>query len=224
MAQFLNDTFSSSDVQLSSHTGETGATWTRIFDSGGTSTKVISGYANFSNSAQIWTASGTPAGADYEVSAVTTYQGNLAADFHITGPAGRLAGTGDGYFCAWRTDAGQIQLHKVTNGSRTLIGSSNQTTPSSGTNVTLTLRMVGSTISVKKDGTEIISVTDTTYTAAGKAGIHGRTASYAGALSGQTDGWPITSITADDIAGGSSINLSMVERNSITRGLNRGLS
>jgi hypothetical protein len=223
MAQFLNDTFSSSDVPLSSHTGETGATWTRIFDGGGTSTKVIAGYVNFSATAQIWTASGTPAGADYEVTAVTTYQGNQSNDFHLTGPAGRLAGTGDGYFCCWRTDAGQIQLHKVTNGSRTLIGSSNQTTPASGTNVTLALRMVGSTISVKKDGVEVINVpNETTYTAAGKAGIHGRMASYSSAL-GPSDGWPITSITADDIAG-ASINLSMVERGSITRGLNRGLS
>jgi hypothetical protein len=223
VAQFLNDTFTEgTSTTLNLHTGETGATWTRIFDGGGSSSVVANGYANFAT-AQIWTASGTPAGADYEVSTVNTYQGNSSADFHQTGPAGRLAGTGDGYAAVWRTDAGQIQLLRLDNGVRTIIGTSNQTTPSSGTNVTLTLRMVGSTISVRKDGAEVISVTDATYSATGKAGLHGRAASYAGSLSGQTDGWPITSITADDVVG-SSITLSQVERNSITRGLNRGLS
>jgi hypothetical protein len=202
MAQFLNDTFTdTNDTLLTAHTGETGASWTLI--AGSSSQKAITSNTLIgAGSYGLFTASGTPASADYSVVTQQIYRGNYGADFHLTGPAGRLAGSGDGYFCCWRTDAGQVQLHRLAAGSRTQIGSSTQTTPSSGTSVKFELRMVGSTIKVLKDDVEIISVTDTTYSAAGKAGVHLRTAIQDNYQGSQNEGWPILSITADDIGAG----------------------
>jgi hypothetical protein len=226
MAQFVNDTFTdTTGTALASHTGETGATWTLL--AGSATTKLIeSNTLIAAGSRAIYKASGTPASADYEVHAWQTYRGAYGQDFHRTGVALRLDSSGNGYAAYPAADeSSTLKLARLDSGGvPTTIASVSYTPPATGTEVKFTLRAVGSTLKVYVNDVEQISYTDSTYSAAGNAGVMLRTSWYPSGYYGfQAEGWPINKLEAWDVAG-ASINLSMVERNSITRGLNRGLS
>src|SRR5574343_513281 len=213
MAQFVNDTFTDTNgTALASHTGETGATWTLL--AGSTTQKIV--YSNeliCGGGRGVYKASGTPGGADYEVHTWQTWRGTYGQDFHRTGPALRLDSSGNGY-AAWPAadESSTLILGRLDSGGvPTAIASVSYTPPSTGTEVKFTLRAVGSTLKVYVNDVEQISHTDSTYSAAGNAGVMLRTAWYPnGHLGIQAEGWPINKLEAWDVAG-ASVTLSMIE-------------
>jgi hypothetical protein len=226
MAQFVNDTFTDTNgTTLASHTGETGATWTLL--AGSNYQKIIESNTLIAGGARgVYKASGTPASADYEVHAWQTYRGINGQDFHRTGVALRLDSSGNGYAAYPAADeSSTLNLARLDSGGvPTTIASVSYTPPATGTEVKFTLRAVGSTLKVYVNDVEQISQTDSTYSAAGNAGVMLRTAWFPnGHLGINAEGWPINKLEAWDVAS-ASISLAQIERNSITRGLNRGLS
>ena len=189
MAIFVNDTFTGTDdTVVTSHTGETGATWT--FAPGNSATganepKIKSNAlrgASANNS--ICYASGDPSSADYTVSGVFAFPGTDRPA--IWGVAGRMSTSANtGYFAIGF--AGEIRLYKYVAGSLTQIGSGDLLTAAADT-YTLTLDMAGTTIAVRiqrssdsqwlasgntwqSEQVNCISETDSSISAAGKAGF-----------------------------------------------------
>lgn len=109
---------------------------------------------------------GTPASADYSVSADIVIKSSAGS----TGVAGRISTTQRTYYTAYiEQTTGIVVLAKRVNGAITGLGVSDDSF-GVGTH-RLTLDMVGTTIRALIDGVEVVSVTDASITAAGKAGI-----------------------------------------------------
>lgn len=204
MAQFLNDTFTdTSGTTLASHTGETGATWTQHGSFAGALQISSANRCRKSDTSNaVYHASGSPAGADYEVVATVSFVTVLANDF--VGPAGRInTGANTFYWVVYAQSAGQIQLRKNVAGSITTLGTASMS-PSNGDTWLLKLRMVGTTIKALSKGpldadyVEQVSVTDSAISAAGKAGV---VILNSGGQSDSTGGH-VTTITGDDILSG----------------------
>jgi hypothetical protein len=194
MAQFVSDTFTeSSDTNLDSHVGETGATWASFGPSAtvDAAKDIIYGTLGYG----VRYASGTPASADYSVTCVIEVPSGGTNSLRNSGPAGRVStSVQTGYF--FRLSASDWQLYKVVSGSFTSLGSWTDSISAPATR-TAKLELSGSTITGYVDGTSRVSVTDTSITAAGKAGIwiDGDASSTSGAF--------ISSISADDLVSGS---------------------
>jgi hypothetical protein len=228
MAMFLQDLMTGSAVELTSRNADTGGAWTRTVGSSGAS-QVNGGYFNADASTTFFKSASTPAGTDYEVHAWTTYKGS-SAGFDMTGPAVCVDASGNGYVAAWRIDQDGVCLYKMTAGSRSLLTSVARTAPSMDTAVKITLKRVwtGSTnkLTVSIDDTAVITdYTDASYTSTNSPGLMGRNAILNTGILGSpvVTGFPIDKIEAWDVAS-ASISLAQIERGSITRGLNRGLS
>lgn len=186
MATFLNDTFTDTDgTALTAHTGEVGATWTRQTGSDNPTVAINSNKVSsvgFSQSA-LYHASGTPANANYSVSAVFDDPGSSA----FYGPGARMvSGQSTGYFAVYFNTV--LRIYKRVNGTLTGIGNTVLFTPSAGVVYTITITVQGPYISAQlqrasdsfylgRDGTfqaaQVAPVTayDTTITAAGLAGF-----------------------------------------------------
>lgn len=203
MATFLNETFTDSDgaVLPSGHVGETGATWTR--QSGytiGVHT-VGTNRVYCTTATSIMQASGTPAGADYSVTA--TLRVVSAANEQNNGVIGRAAAAAATFYYAVmrRVSSGggtwSIQLGKYVNNTATALGSQTISAPSNGTDHTIELRMVGDQISAYYDGSLSVGpVTDSAITAAGNAGI------FADTVATTSTGRHIADVTAVDLVPG----------------------
>ncbi len=111
--------------------------------------------------------SGTPDSANYRVEADIVVQTAIGQ----TGIAGRIAtGAYTMYYAYINTNNTELVLAKWVNGSVTSLGVWFSTF-STGTTYRLALDMQGTTIRALVNGTERISVTDSSITAAGKAGM-----------------------------------------------------
>lgn len=180
MATFVNDTFTEggSNVNIVAHTGETGATWTEhpAYATGdlGVSATGDNVFINVTNINCSYYASGTPSSPDYEVVADMFWTGNSATQDTNLGVTGRTDPSAATLYLARYSTIGW-QLYKFVAGTATQLGS----TVSETLTVTaqVKLKMVGSTIELYKKGeaTPTITVTDTSITLAGKAGIRGST-------------------------------------------------
>jgi hypothetical protein len=144
--------------------------------------------------------SGTPASADYSVTANLWVKGFGTTNNSI-GVIGRVDTATDTHY--WTrvvriTSGGstRIQLWKVVNGTLTQLGGNVDQTWNDEEAHTLTLDMSGTTIRALVDGAQTHSSTDSAISAAGKAGIK------AGAASSDTDGYHIDSWSADEAGGG----------------------
>jgi len=110
--------------------------------------------------------SGTPASADYAVQATITVKSTIGS----TGVAGRISTTARTYYTAYiEQTTGKVVLAKRVNGAVTSLGVS-AGSYGIGDHV-LTLDMVGTTIRGLIGGVQVVSVVDSSITAAGKAGI-----------------------------------------------------
>lgn len=228
MTTFVSDTFTDTDaVAITSHTGETGATWTKHgFATNTTAPAVRSNRINCEDTGavnSIYYASGSPGSADYTVSLdyVPGSGGAQASD--IVGPLGRMVtGTSDFYGALYLQSAGGIRLYKFVSGSGTVIVAAVAFTPVSGTTYTMTLDMSGTTIAMRVQRssdsqwlasantwqagqTNCGSVTDASHASAGKSGFW---------LQGQAanDGAKFkidTFVAADASSGGLSIPVAM---------------
>jgi hypothetical protein len=111
--------------------------------------------------------SGTPSSADYSVSATIHIKSSVGS----TGVAGRISTTAKTYYCVYiEQGTGKLVLIKWVNGVLTRLGSVSASSYGIGDH-TLTLDMVGTTIRALIGGVEILNQTDSSITAAGKAGI-----------------------------------------------------
>lgn len=160
------------DTELSLHTPDVGTSWTRLWSDGvnprlsviaaSDDLQVTSGG---NNSGVLYTADATYPSADYEAQ-ITMVLGNTIATrpFYLIG---RLADIENMYAVRGTETASGFQLYKKVAGTWTALGSA--VTILNGSVVKL--EMIGTAIKVYDDGVEVISVTDSDLTAAGKAGL-----------------------------------------------------
>lgn len=166
---FASDNFTgTSGTELSAYNN----LWTKhpSWASGTVSVESTRAAGNGAYAANLYTHSASPPSANYSVS-VDIYV--VSAD--TTSNAGVVAradtATATGYMCRYRRGTG-VQLFKF-NGSitATQLGSTVAGDFAVGSTTRLLLSCQGSSIKVFKDGVEIISATDSSITAAGKAGL-----------------------------------------------------
>lgn len=216
MGQFVLDTFTDTNgTAISSHTGETGATWTAL--TGNADTPTIQSNAldpgTGSTANGLWYASGAPLGADYTVTAQVLFNGGTAA---IAGPGARLSTSAQtGYFgFLFNNGTHKFATYKYVAGALTLVaGTGNTPTITSGVTYTIALDVSGSTVALRVQRSSdsnwlnssgswqasqanCLSTTDTAISAAGRPGLW--LSQIASASS------TILAIQADEAGGGAS--------------------
>jgi len=175
-ALFTNNT--AFGVNLNSYTPDTGTSFTKVLtrDTAGDHLQarssddlgIGSGGCGL-NEGVGYTADATYSSADYYVE-VTMTDGDDADDYNWIGV--RVEADGDGYWLRFNGDLVTFaQLYEASGGgvTWTTLGSAAGAAIADGSVVKL--EVIGSAIKVYDDGAEIISTTDSTYTAAGKAGV-----------------------------------------------------
>lgn len=198
---FLTDTFTGTDgTNLTAHTGETGATWTKGSVNIG-SWSITSNRARMGNSTNTYiidVCSGTPASADYDVTAVMHYFTSVGGFIGICGRVqspSPSATTFNCYVAAITAGVFQIRRHAgtpdVVSNPGSVLGTYSPGLVA-GNDYTVKLQMRGSTISLWVNGVRRIQATDSTYTTAGRVGV----AAYS--ASGTTVGVHFDSINAVD--------------------------
>jgi len=178
----FEDTFTeagSSAINLVDHTPDTGTSWTKVLtrDIAGDHL-VVHGVVDdlsatlsscLANEGAGYTADATYSNADYFVE-VTMTDGDTSDDYNWIGV--RVEADGDGYWLRFNADTVAFaQLYEASDAGVTwgTVGSAAGAAIADGSIVKL--EIIGSAIKVYDDGVEIISTTDSTYTAAGKAGV-----------------------------------------------------
>ena len=187
---FLNDTFTDTNgVAVTAHTPETGGSWVAQTGYTPSPNSLINNNRLYAASATgVYRNTATPPSADYYVECVLDFFTTVSADNNgVTGRASDVANTF--YFARWSQTAGGFQLFKCVAGTNTQLGSTYTNAFTSGSR-TVRLTMTGTTIAMSIDGTERVSVTDSSIAAAGFAGIRGALANTT------TTGIHMTSITA----------------------------
>jgi hypothetical protein len=191
-AQFVSDSFTGTEAtDLSSHTGETGATWTKYSAySGNISISNANRIRSYDNS--LYYASGSPASAEYDVQADFVLVGSTPGYFGIVGRFDPT--TGYGYRVYW--DAGNqtlyLQKNTATTGGLSPLSSHVPSTPAANSTHTIKLEIRNATKKVYYDGVLVITSTDNELTGAGKAGV------YAGGTNSNTSGWNLDNFSASN--------------------------
>lgn len=191
MAAFLTDTFTGTDgTGLTSHTGETGATWTEHTDFTASADLVIASNRIRSDAAgaagSFIHASGSPSRADYYVEGILRAVSLPGTGYAGIGGRCNTSSGGEFYWVVYNLGTTQWELYRFD----TIIGTYSQSL-SGGTNYTVRLDMSGSRIRVLIDSVVRIDVSNTSITAAGKAMVIGY-----GAFSDST-GLHLDSISGD---------------------------
>lgn len=173
MATFVSDSFTdTSGTALSSHTGETGATWVKHASY---STTLVISNANRvrtdgTASTITYYASGTPASADYKVG-MTLRQLTGAGHLGVAGRINTAANTM--YRARYDGGANQFHLQSAVAGTFVLLGTFNHDMIDAEERL-LELVMDGDQISLQFDGVaQVGPLTNTAITAAGLAGAYG---------------------------------------------------
>jgi hypothetical protein len=199
MSTFLSDTFTGSDgTDLSAHAGETGATWTKHGSvSGGAlviSNNRIRGTVN--DAEVLYYASGTPATADYTVTAVVNLVSQVAEANQAVAVAGRTDTAAKTFYVFFVQAFNSLcTLGKYVAGTFTVLATSPQTF-AADTDYTIALEMVGTAIKGYLNGVAVCSVTDAAIATAGRAGV------WAYDQTSPTSDLHICSVSAADAAGG----------------------
>lgn len=172
-ATYLNDTFTgTAGTALDSHTGETGATWTKHTSFASSAVVITDANRIRSNtaSASVYYSSGTPAAAlRQDVTAVMRFK-SLAGTFAgVTIETDTAANTF--YWVMYSVGSTGWQVWKNVAGSSTQIGGTYSDSPGADTDRTLRVLKVAHTIFVFIDGTLRITLLDNAITAAGRVGI-----------------------------------------------------
>lgn len=170
---YSNDTFTEgSDTALSSHTAETGGSWTRHPNFAATATVQASTdrVVGDSGSTAIYYHAATPSNADYDVTA-TLRASDLSTG--LPGVIGRMNTSASTFYQAYISDSSTLTLAAVVAGS-TVASTTKSFSFSTNTNYTVTLRMRGTRIEVIINSQSIVGFTDSNITATGKAGLRTR--------------------------------------------------
>ena len=174
MPPFFNDTFTeaSIDTELSLHTPDTGTSWTRLWSDGANprysaiaATDRCKCSTTGNDSGVVYTADVTYPSANYEVE--TTWVGGSGFATRPLYLIARLQDIENMYALRLANVASGVQLYKKVAGTWSTLGSA--VTIATGSVVKLSVN--GSAIKVYDDGVEVISVTDSSISAAGKAGL-----------------------------------------------------
>lgn len=172
---FVNDTFTDLNLtDLESHTGETGATWTkhattsgnmRINNDGSTSTAFATASASV-----MYYASGSPASAEYDVESLGVKRiGPTAVNFAFL--AGRMdTAAATVYVAGFDFASSSWIIQKRVAGASTTLSTLAGTWPENGFK-DLKFEIRDAYKKLFADGVEVGSTTDNTITAAGKVGI-----------------------------------------------------
>jgi hypothetical protein len=194
MAVFVSESFTGADTSdITTHTGETGATW--AIHPNSTSSASVSIFSNrmgTANSDAIVYASGTPATAEYDVAAdlvVVTVVG------FNHGICGRMSTSANTFYMARYTSGSNIELYKRVAGTFTVLSSAASGTITAGQTYALKLEIRDAAKKVFLGGVEIVSSTDNAITAAGKVGIRS-----AGGNTNSSTGGFLDNLTATDAA------------------------
>lgn len=175
MADFVTDTFTDTEATLLvNHTGETGATWAAITSESITLSHIFSnalGWETLGGEFQnAGSASGTPASADYEVFGELRVNGGGTAATNWVGFAARVqAGVRTYYLGVWNSADGRYEIGKYVSGTFTSIATQTASEPADG-NI-LKFRVSGTTLKMLLNDVEKLSTTDSSISAAGKAGF-----------------------------------------------------
>lgn len=191
---FVEDSFTeASDTNLENHTGETGASWTKAPSE--TDTLVVDSGSNILTGSGLYYASGTPAGAEYDVEA-TIFTG--ATGVRGTEIYARGSDSAETYYRARHAGHDdEFQLDKCVNGTLTSLGT--WTLVADNSEHTLKLEVRDATKKVYVDGVERISSTDNDITDAGLVGV--------GAFNADTNNAYLVSVSATDVASGTTENI-----------------
>lgn len=157
---------------LAAHSGEIGATWTH--KTGGANARISNAnrvHRSGSSGYAIEYSNATPASADYSVEADLVVMSAVTTD--VIGVIGRMnTATNTFYMARWEAADTSWNLIKYTDGSREyldfVVG---QPALGVGDSYRLELEMHGSTLNLYVNGVLTVTATDTSLTAAGKAGI-----------------------------------------------------
>lgn len=114
----------------------------------------------------------SPGSSDYEVSTNVVFLGPLSTSGPSLGVIGRFltASPNTFYFAMYQSSTDTWRLTKFVSGTATLLGAV-AAGAVAGTSRRLSLRMLGSSLSVLVDGVAVITTTDTSITSAGAAGV-----------------------------------------------------
>lgn len=209
MAQFASDTFAGTGgTELSAYS----AAWSKV--SGTPSLQIETERVRPSAAGAVYYVhSGEPASADYKVSAVIRKFTTAQSSPGVTGRGSTSADTF--YYARHLEGTSAWQLYKAVAGVFTQLGGNAVATLAAGVDYLFELRMVGSTISLHLEGSDspLISVTDTSITAAGKAGMRFN----ASAAPADSTGQHLDNFSADDI-GGSGLPTASLRMLSLRRG------
>jgi hypothetical protein len=180
---FVSDTFTEvSDVLLSAHIGELGATWTKngaatygaIFNLLAATDRIFP----ISNPTAFY-ASGSPPSADYSVQCDIFVASDMSANI---GPCIRMDTTADTMYQIRYNSGTTWELRRLVAGVAATIGTSTNQLISVGNSKTVKIVVSGTSLSVYINGVlEIGPVTDANISAAGKAGVRA-----AGTVTGST--------------------------------------
>lgn len=173
MADFITDTFTgSAGTAITSHTGETGATWTHNTAAYASSNMVLTDANRLRNNysgVSLPYASGLPGDPNYSVSAAIYQAGTPPTSF--LGVAGRInTAAGTFYYAVYNITGTKWQLSKNVNGSSTTLG---QVSTALVNGDVVTLDMQDRMIRLLVNGVELIRAADESITAAGRAGVVG---------------------------------------------------
>jgi len=193
LGQFVFDTFTGMDgAELSTHAGETGATWANVTVGSSGSMYISNANRLRSYDHSLYCASGLPASAEYDVQADFVLVGSSPG---YAGIAGRIdPATGYHYRVYWDAGAQTLYLQKnsATSGGTSILASYLPGTPASGSTHTIKLEIRNATKKVYYDGVLVMTSTDNELTGAGKAGI------YFGGTNTSTSGWNLDNFSASN--------------------------
>lgn len=168
---FITDTLTeSSDVDLASHTGELGATWTDHTHANYTATFSVDAATDriWSNGTAAYFASGVPPSADY----------SFEADFHLHSAISqnvavcvRMDTTDDTMIIARLNNATIWEIRELVNGTPTTLGSSTNQLPSVGNSKRGRLEVRGTQAYLYVDNVLEIGPVTVTVTSAGRVGV-----------------------------------------------------
>jgi hypothetical protein len=188
---FVEDTFVDTDTTaLQSHTGELGATWTERTAVADFTIVANSAYPPITGEA-IYTASGTPASAEYDV-LVQFFQRLIGVgDLSVVA---RFVDTDNYYIAQYTGDlttTGNFRIYKKVGGSFTELAASGTILVGQGWPPSVRFRIRDASKKVYVDGTELLTTSDNALTAAGLAGVRGTEQAVVAAM-----------IQAEDAGGG----------------------
>lgn len=175
---YFYDTFDEDHGELSTHTPDTGTSWTQLIDNGvDLWTQSYNNHANVqantANAGSLYQANATYSSANYDVSSVVVFSSGSSS--YPRTLAARIQDANNMYILRYTNS--QVTFYKRVSGTWSQIGDTAATSISGNTSAspyhgdTVTFRVEGSTLSALVNGTVVASTTDATFSSAGSAGM-----------------------------------------------------